>query len=74
MIFVMDWATQGQKKIMTRKYARTVGEKELTTDENKIHPTYAQLIQAVNIYNDYWDCIPEKERAELDKRLKVVGC
>ena len=74
----MDWATQGQKKIMTRKYARTVGEKELTTelttDENKIHPTYAQLITAVNIYNDYWDFIPEKERAELDKRLKAVDC
>ena len=28
----MDWATQGQKKNITRKYARTVGEKELTTE------------------------------------------
>ena len=73
----MAWATQGQKKNMTRKYARTVGGKELTTDENKrenFEPTYAQLITAVNIYNDYWDFIPEKERVELDKRLKAVGC
>jgi len=27
----MDWATQGLKKKITRKYARIVGEKELNT-------------------------------------------
>jgi len=43
-------------------------------DETRTHPTFAQLITAVNIYNDYWDFIPEKERAELDKRLKAVDC
>ena len=43
-------------------------------DETRTHPTFAQLITAVNIYNDYWDFIPEKERAELDKRLKAVSC
>ena len=42
--------------------------------KKNINPTYAQLIQAVNIYSDYWDCIPEEERAELDKRLKEVNC
>ena len=46
----------------------------MTDIAEQVKPTYAQLIQAVNIYNDYWDYIPEKERAELDKRLKEVGC
>ena len=40
----------------------------------KLESRLAQLNQAVNIYNDYWDCIPEKERVELDKRLKAVDC
>ena len=43
-------------------------------DETRTHPTFAQLITAVNIYSEYWDFIPEKERAELDERLKAVDC
>jgi hypothetical protein len=26
-----------------------------------------------NILMDYWDCLPEEERADIDKRLKEVG-
>lgn len=30
--------------------------------------------KAYNILMDYWDCIPEEEREELNKKLKEVGC
>jgi hypothetical protein len=30
--------------------------------------------KAYNILMDYWDCIPEEEQEEVDKRLKKIGC
>ena len=47
-----------------------VGRKRMT--KGKIHPTYAQLIQGFNIIMEYWDCIPEKEREEIDKKLREL--
>ena len=30
--------------------------------------------KAYHILMEYWDCIPEDEREELNKKLKAVGC
>ena len=36
-------------------------------------PSYAQLDKALDILMGYFDCIPEEEQVEVDKKLKALG-
>ena len=36
-------------------------------------PSYAQLDKALDILMGYFDCIPEEEQVEVDKKLQALG-
>ena len=40
----------------------------------KIIPTYAELKTGFNILMEYWESLPDEQKADIDKRLKEVNC
>ena len=39
-------------------------------DDQKMKPNYEE---GYNILMEYWNCLPDEEKTDIDKRLKKVG-